>query len=422
MDESVTNEPPPRQIFQHSAATVQDAVTEKPPPLTAAVLDTFAIDTYLLQTFVAPRLIALCTLLLGTNPDEKWVRVLRMAALPLIQTATVLVTSGQTPAVQCLGLEFVPNRAPLTSNRHHHLGPHGATKTSTKSRLLAYAFLRFVVPALYKAFQNWVAARRHKLAAMMLHDTYEDSNEELLVQQQRRRQLIALQRQCNVAATIMAVMDRFVPVLQLAALLSCWSGVSHTPDPAMLLTGMTYQNIVTSSAASPPNASSQLQSGSQQQQQQQPLHVTFAHRRWLYEQGLETAKLLFSGCLMGSTVWTPVVRDTLVDPATIVLRRIWQRVSGRKTATETNAVCPICRRVPPTSAVRADCGHVYCYACLYLQQQQLQQQSAPWRPLNPVYKCKICGMKIGKAVAHYVNSNNTAKAKSAIDTKKSKFL
>jgi Zinc finger, C3HC4 type (RING finger) len=202
------------------------------------------------------------------------------------------------------------------------------------------------------------------MAELVLVDSYEDCEED-----SQQHQLTALQRQCWAAETVMAAVDRVLPLVQLAALLACWSGVSNTPDAAMLLTGMTYRRQQTSQLQPP------------------QLHVTYAHPRWLYEQGLETVKLLMAGLAIANAVWSPVVRDALMKPVLTLLRRCRRRLTGVAAAT-TNSICPICRHVPTAAAVQTACGHVYCYACLYQVSAATQQC---W--------CRICGSRIITATA-----------------------
>lgn len=370
-----------------------------PPPPLAALLDVAAVDAYLLQTFVAPKLAALLRQQLTTftssstnRTDEKYERLIYLVALPFVQIVTLLHTRGQTPAVRMLGLKLAPTALPPTTSynnrKSHHPRPPGLNDGQSTGcpQLLLYACLRFIVPVLYQLFQKWLVAQENKLTALLLlqQQQQDSSNDDFVSEnhQQQQQERTALLRQCRISQAVVIATDRTWPVVQLMALLSCWSATSSsrttitTPDVALRLAGLTHRSRKTTAHAPP------------------QLHVTYAHRRWLYEQGFETIQRLAAGLLPARAVWSPVVRHTLVDPAVRFWRRSYQK---RRATTTTTSMCPICRHYISTAttvAVRADCcGHVYCYTCLYYDQITAAACASPQR----WYRCSACGQHIGSA-------------------------
>jgi hypothetical protein len=344
------------------------------PPISAAVLDVFSVDAHLLEAFVVPRIASLFRLILR-NDYEQWARHLPTVTLPLLRVATLLRSSGQTPAVRALGLEVTEAQSQwsLYHPRVQRASSWSATERFQR-RLLIFAIIQFVAPALYAAWKEWVVARRRKLEQLLALDGFIVTNDRRPSHQERQLRL-ALRRQCQMADVVVNTIGRITPMLRLVALLSCWSGLSNTPDIAMILTGLTF--------AAKSKATHEAM-----------LHVTYAHNRWLGETTLQTIKLvLLSGWSVRSRVWTPILRNAAIDPAVF----LWQWVRGKLkrhllAATESRG-CPVCGSSPSTIAVRTNCNHVYCYTCLFYHEQQ-QRELNP-RPRVP---CRTCGVAIKKAV------------------------
>jgi hypothetical protein len=344
------------------------------PPISAAVLDVFSVDAHLLEAFVVPRIASICRLILR-NDYEHWAHHLQTVTLPLLRVASLLSSAGQTPAVRALGLEVT--EAQSQSSLYHprvQRASSGAATESLRRRLLTFAIIQFVAPALYAAWKELVVARRRQLEELLALDRLMVTNDRQPSHQERQLRL-ALRRQCQLAEVVINTVRRITPMLRLAALLSCWSGLSNTPDLAMILTGLTF-------------------TANSKATKETRLHVTYAHNRWLGETTLQTIKLLLlSGWSVRSRVWTPILQIAGIDPIVFLWQWVRQKLKRRPLAAIESRGCPVCGGSPSTIAVRTNCDHVYCYACLFYHEHQ-------HRELNPRSRvpCRTCGACITRAV------------------------
>lgn len=359
-------------------------------PATAALLDVFSVDNHLLQVFVVPKVVALFRLFVHDSDGSALSRLLQTAALPLMQILTFLCTRGQTPAVKLLDLQLT--MAPSSSS--FSPSPLDANKNEQANevplcRLLVYAMVRFVTPVLLAALKSHTKRQNYqeKANAGTSVDVNCDYGQEALMEQ--KKLTLAYQRQYTVARVVIRIMDRLVPVAQLSAMLSCWCGATNTSDMLMILTGLSYRN--NNSGLNP---------------HEPKLHVTYAHNRWLGEQTVETVKMiLLSGFTLSRVAWSPVWQLAILDPLLNIHKRIRDCIQKKNSLSLGNEVCPICRRVPSTIPVQTNCGHMYCYTCLYLHEQQHSRDSYLSRRFESSqsdFRCKLCGEELFSARSMYL--------------------
>jgi len=209
----------------------------------------------------------------------------------------------------------------------------GLKLTSSTHRLWGYAALSILLPCFYRFIKEWLQSRT--------------TQSEILTEIQRK----ALERKQYIAQKMVDVVERVWPILRLASVLACWSKLTYTPDPAMIAMGYTYQR--------------------NREKPTPRLHVDYAHRRWLYEELSRTARVLLAGWTL-MAVWKPLLYDSFQP-----LVRLWTRRCRSKSQ---NAQCLLCRTEPMAIPVVTNCGHVYCYACLYKQSSR-----------KPRMNCLLCG-------------------------------
>ncbi len=283
---------------------------------TATLMDVECLD----QTLF--RLIEGALLPLFRDASSSTKAYAKLLALPLIQLATIIATSGQTPATQILKLEL----SPRLSNAH-----------SFSSRLIFFALLSSLIPTLTDPLWKWI---KPKIRARLEEHPIEESD---MSKRARERQRL-------VFTLIQKTMSRLFPVTRLCCLLACWSGISRTPNLAMLVSGLGFQ----------PKG-----------QEKPRLHVDYAHRRWLQQEATSTAKTFLAGLWMLSS-WKSVIDAFLWKPLTILA----PITSAPQTATPTT--CPICKsemNVP----VLLSCRHKACYTCFYADLDTSKRAS-----------CRIC--------------------------------
>lgn len=217
-----------------TAAPTERTASHGEPP-TAAGLDVTETDDYLCSLLL-PRFVSMWKHLEidggGTH------RLVWMQAL--LQGATLLATSGQTPAMTALGLKAVDSHP--TRNR-----PHQAT-------IAKWITFSVILPTMYRQLRLW----------------YELSSTVLLPSSDAMARM-AHERQRQLVGALLDTVGRTFPLMRLCALLSWWMGINHhSPQLSMTLAGISFI------ATRPP----------------QHLFVTFAHRRWLYEELVRTMHML----------------------------------------------------------------------------------------------------------------------------------
>lgn len=220
---------------------------------TAAGLDVAETDDFLYSLFL-PRFAAMYKHFDGEIPHF-WIQA-------LIQGATIWLSCGQTPATRALGLKTVEVESTTSSQR---------TTTPQRSSIFKWIVLSVALPTLYKQLRLW-----YESSISLATDEDESDYDPVVRAAKARRQ--------QLARYVLDTVDRILPVLRLYTLLTWWMG-KRAPTLAMALAGMSLVS------ARPP----------------QRLHVSYAHRRWLYQEAVQTLSILapysswsdFSSCFHG---------------------------------------------------------------------------------------------------------------------------
>jgi hypothetical protein len=335
-------------------------------PMLASVLDVSTVDNYLLQTYIVPSFIqAIVWLRKSMKYPQTGIHVWNAATdttdvsmIPLsnlvrclIPLVSLCVTRGRTPAMRQMGLEFQ-----ATSSQHRQT----ATHSTIQSRLMFYAVLQFVLPELYPRIRDLLQRRIRFLSESVTSNANyaEDSpsvasSETKSVARQRQRAVLE-----QIDRLLELLCQNVVPILQLATLVFCWSGILHTSEPALVVSGLTYRRQATST--SPPK-----------------LHLALAHRRWLMHHALETFRIVvLPSLILIPRIWNPLLHRYYSSLHTSILQRfrrflrLLQSKGFRQPMTydaATAATCPLCNSIPAAVAVQADCTcqQIYCYACFY---------------------------------------------------------
>jgi hypothetical protein len=401
--------------------------------LDARVLDVDVLDGYLIDLLWRPVLLQVPALRASyddsrttrtppTNSSSStswiflwsWLRTLsRQERVELLRLGTLLV-AGTTPASKLLGLQWKEGNSTWYRN-------------TAFPRLWGYCLLR----AASVAFRRY---RVHVKRMLVNHQTRpEQERGDAQLQQQQLRAL-------RLQEGLLRIVHKVLAAARLAVLFGAtlWDepdgASSHVPLPspnryglAMLLSGNAYGDA--SGDGTP------------------LLHVDYAHRRWLWREGSTAVQLLFAG-IISSTVlreaWQPLLRrmyeqcrDAFEGSISALLVK-WNDqnrfdskhgsrslVASSKDEKHAPRSCPLCGTSPVRIPVRADCGHVYCYVCLYrrslrrvvggtpMQQQQQQQHrgnddesrqststatgKGTAAPVGP-FRCRVCRNPVTYAV------------------------
>jgi hypothetical protein len=399
-----------------------DTVAE---PQIARMLDAFPLDAYLvemlLQQLPPPQFLNNWLRPISSSqhpaPAHWWWTTKETpttaAARAALCIATLLATRGKTPALQCLGLELRDRSAPQPPTVFAAAASQRRRRPSW-SRLILYSVLQFVLPVVHGMMKNLrdtkrellrnTASRQRRRRRTGEQDldnkhTGGDSDDDAAYQ---RRSILALGRQCMVLDALIVSVGRVAPVLNLATLLLCWSGLQRTPSLAMLCSGLEY-----SSTSPSPSATTSSSSSSSVRDHRTLLHVNYAHRRWLFEEGLQLVQLYTTGLSLAGSVWGPSIHDlwNRIGAAAaawrcnrrgsaplLLLHRLLRLRRGGATASSSADSgarrCPLCQNVPAAITVQAHpCHHVYCYTCLYSAAHRHARQ----------FRCRTCGIPIARA-------------------------
>jgi zinc-RING finger domain len=272
--------------------------------------------------------------LLASKLSDNWVLssfIPRHWHFPLLQMITLICTQGQTPATRIMGLRLV---------------------SATRVRLILYASVACLVPPLYQVLKDWY---HNKL--LLLREEAEPTRIKEIRQ-------FARERQGNLCRMIINTFDRVSPILGVGLLLGCWTRLLDTSYPALWISECRLE-CYNRTGATP------------------PFYVDYAHRRWLYEQGAQTTRAMLEGLAWLTTVWKSPVQD-LIKHAVTLRQQLFESKLPRKT--ERNTSCPSCRQETPTIPFVTNCGHIYCYACLYQASQ-----------LHSSFQCAICRVSVYRA-------------------------
>jgi hypothetical protein len=243
----------------------------------------------------------------GCAPPEYNTATTIKILTPLLQFLTIVATRGRTPGVKLSGLDI----AEIDS-----------------VRLYSYAILRCFAPSAYRAI------RQRGMVGMFGNSTALTPKQQLI-----------RERKAWLSKMIQRIADQVVPTVRLLVLLGNWTGLVRG-TVSMFLTGITTVQ------------------GHKDNSPQ--LFVDYAHRRWLYENLVQTGRTLLAGYSLLS-VWNPLIEA-------------WK---NRKLSPKVVAAdgCRVCHSNPIMNVVKCYyCAGLYCYTCLYSQS-----------------KCVACGKAVSNA-------------------------
>jgi len=260
-------------------------------------------------------------------------------------------SQAQTPAVQALGLQVVPlvPTAGETAMKKKETHPQRSLAAASLMtfRVLCWAFVSGGVPFLQEKVRSWIRAREqgYQQPLRNLDDNNIDTttNNNNNTNEARR---LAFRRQFQVAQTVLETMDRLVPIVRLSLLLRVWSTKNSsssssptTVDPAMWISGLAYAAAEASgNNTNDTNNSPRLQ-------------VSFAHRRFVWEETVRTVRLWLLDGFSKFHVWKPLLRF-LIKP--------------NKGQDNDECCCPVCKTKTILVPMKVSCcGREYCYTCLY---------------------------------------------------------
>jgi hypothetical protein len=438
--------PPPQERSNASSSSSLTATTTT--TATATILDAPILDDYLLGHVLLSKLKWIAMELfhsienngnddaLGVAAGRYAIFLVSLLLYPAIHLATTLATHGQTPAVRILGLE---RKIVSNHNKRKNNGNNSnftlRQRQQQQRRLVFFSLLTTLGPIILHAVKDALIRRQQQyqqrqrqrqLQLLVMASSLDVNNQEQLLEQEHR----AARRQFQMASHVLQMLNRIVPLVQLAVVLQCWNNSSNTSELAMMLTGFTYQKphhqhqqqqYKSSSQITPPSFSSTSSSSgppplpltAAEAAVGPLLHVTYAHRRWLWDEIARTAQLWTRGLILFIPVWKPLLDGYLREwrHRYLLLSHSWSRTrktsstrmtSGKEEEHESidnhdgrqlrqlqrEQPCPICRAQPITVPVTADCcGHPYCYVCLY--QESLSSASS-----GRGVACRICEQSI----------------------------
>jgi hypothetical protein len=247
-------------------------------PLQSAPLDVNDVDEYLCQLLL-PRIL----LMFKYFPN---IKLSKDILLSVVQALMLSASLGQTPATRALGLKL----------------QHGG-----KRRIAILVVCSVIVPTIYRRIKIWNETSSPSTAV-------EESTSDV--------ERIGFQRRRDIAKRIVDMVERYLPPIHLALLLSWWT--SKTPHTLpLLVSGLSYISVTAP----------------------QHLNVVYAHRRWLYEELIKCLRAV-------SPSWQDFTRIL-----------VWPR--KRQAFVGSTATCPTCQTTPITIPYITNCQHTYCYTCLW---------------------------------------------------------
>jgi len=280
-----------------------DEDKERPSFFASEILDVNKIDDFLVELLI-PDWIRNHLLRLEVH----WPVRLDALLSAFLGFLTIVHSNGQTPATRSLGLKLVNKKG-------------ASDGESFRLQLVLYAMMRTLLPHLVDLLVVPTIKRWESTSSGFGEDG-----------RTQRREALAIRRRKLVANMFHEARRRLIPFLRLSCLILCWQGSLKSSGLAMFLCGLHYRK-----------------------ERQTKLHVDYAHRRWIQQEGLATMKSLFAGLWMLKT-WKPLLMECFVEP---VVRTVSRLQSNRS-----DQVCPVCLRLDHHIPFRMSCGHVYCYSCL----------------------------------------------------------
>lgn len=308
-------------------------------------------------------------------------RTLRIVLSATLAAATIWTTQAQTPATKAVGLRTVVRQN--NSGGRNYMPNSKWTKWN-------YIFWVAVTPLLYKLLQRWKVHLEQQLQGTEEDDNDENDEEEDDEEAERIR--IAQLRQYQLVRGIVELVDKALPVLKLGLLLtmvvkpkSYW-GMSP-PRLAMALTGLqmvgntgSHLSNAPTSSTNPASVTTTSNANPNDIVPHVPprLYVLYAHRRWLYEESIQTIKIMFAPLASSFHEWRQLVHSTLQTlvsaPMRHLVRAMRQTNQHKNNDNDDNnaeisiadKACSLCGAHPVTIPYETDvCSHIFCYICLW---------------------------------------------------------
>lgn len=307
-----------------SFATKRANFEDTAPP-SASLLDLNNLDLYCIS-LLSPKLVDG----INSSPLKVWI-------VPLLRLAMLLQCRGQTPSTKMLGLKL----------------------KGSGYRLVLYVLLSCLLPPLSKSMKTW-----HDAVYLPVDDLQEAAGDFRQDSLRSLQELASMRRRWLLTKTVQMIY-KIGPMIRLGLGMAFWMRFVPTADPFLWLTGCRLENDAECKV--PPK-----------------LHVNYAQRRWLYEQGVQTLRILFGGLMSTAAVWKPVLDKSLSK-----MYRIFRCLltSRSHEISQRNMHCPICQQNDLAIPVVTGCGHVYCYTCLF------QRSSVGTRQFD----CILCKTRISIA-------------------------
>lgn len=438
-----------------TSASAKNPLTRRleSPPL-GAQMDVAVLDDYLHSLLLAKFLQSLDPLLQtlsgsgsgsgSSNNNEHnhydTIRTIRMVLSSCLTAATLWMTHLQTPATKMLGLQTVIT----TTNNNNNSGGGGAA-VSVWATKWKYVIVSAVLPLCYQALQRVVVEMQHQ--DQHIHDDNGEANH------QTQRQ-IARRRQYQLARRMVQSVQQGIPLFKLGLLLSLLfqpktnskersataPSMLLAPRLSMALSGLTFITATASSsssaavepstsATSPPTetTTAATPATSMTPSVAQPgFYVLYAHRRWLYEESMQTFRLVFGPLVASLQDGRELVEDCMSRLVGLLVPRILMAPSSTarnlcSIASATASVdqsCSLCAKYPITIPYETDvCEHIFCYACLWKatsnkgrndnlrlspptitsrqHQQKREGETTPQEPTHGTgYLCPTCHQRI----------------------------
>ena len=354
-----------------------------PPPPLGSQLDVAMLDNYLhslLLTKFLQSLDPLVQILMnsGGRHDTLWqqqhhdtLRTLRIILSSCLPALTLWMTHLQTPATKALGLQSVMIPSKSSSQKN---AASGVLATKWK-----YIFFTALLPLGYQILQRIVVDMQQQEQRNEEDENFTNNSHD---EAQRRRRRIARERQYQVARRIVQSIQQGIPVLKLGLLLSLLfkpkskshSSTALAPSLSMALSGVAFVTAAATRSSSSLEDSTTTPSQQQQQQQQPGLYVLYAHRRWLYEESLQTCRLVFGPLLSSLRDWRQFIEEGLARVANVMVSRLVSPsiLSRGQSAAVDGALlpveqaCSLCGKHPIAIPYETDaCQHIFCYTCLW---------------------------------------------------------
>jgi len=330
-----------------------------------------------------------------TFPLRMYLKILLSAIVP---AATIWSTHIQTPATKALGIRAVLTPTAATS------GDAQAVIRATKWRYIVFTV---VFPLIYQLLQRYVMdaeqqqhqqEQQQAQSAARNNNSHEgESNQNLILNdhddeaaaaaEQERIQRQAQHRRLWVAQKIVQAVQKALPALKLGLLLSMLVGPTHSatasasaqgnplwnlpPSWPMVLAGLQYVTAPPSSTATtggnfPPR-----------------LFVLYAHRRWLYEESMQTFRVVFGPLITGMREVQQYLQQAFTFSNTYMSRsipRLFLQLQRRILSSQQQSAiqnedtlllveeqsCGFCGKKPIVIPYDSNaCSHVFCYTCLW---------------------------------------------------------